>query len=115
MLKIANFDKTKKSFLGTQEGVLFAKPNVYNSKCVVSTPRTVQYIGLFGLKSTYSKKNILKKLKFEKTKIPSSRLHEGNIFPKGQLNPIYVTGCARIDDHHHHHDRCENMNPPSFA
>ena len=113
MLKIANFDKTKKSFLGTQDGVPFAKPNDYNSKCVASTPRTVQYIGLFGLKSTYSKKTILKKLKFAKTKIPSSRLHKGNIFPKGQLNPIYVTGCVRIDDHHH--DRCKNMNPPSFA
>ena len=68
MLKIANFDKTKKSFLGTQDGVPFAKPNDYNSKCVASTPRTVQYIGLFGLKSTYSKKKILKKIEIRKNK-----------------------------------------------
>jgi hypothetical protein len=79
--------------------------------CGVHPPHSSIYRAFWSKKYIFKKK-IFKKLKFEKIKIPSSRLHKRNIFPKGQLNPIYVTGCARND---HHHDRCKNMNPPSFA
>ena len=82
MLKNGNFDKTKKSFLGTQDGVLFAKPNVYNTKCVASTPRTVQYIWLCGLKSTFSKKKMLKIANFDKTKKSFLGTQDGVPFAK---------------------------------